>query len=257
MIKNIITELMRKMGRHPIMSVTVIILLISGSFLFFTDTGKDFVDGIGSGGDTTNTLTTIITDTRTGDRWEGTIDLDETTTTQSIFGGKSTPLTALSTTIQGIEPGGTYTMEFIIKSTVAPEEDNVAVSMTGVCSIYGESPFVADSGDTFHYGFYSGSFNSVLETTHSVAPNEQTTYSNLLFNRDSHGVPGTTDELEVSGPIMGTHIDGSVFHIDIVVRDVATGGFDYYGTTEADLTLSVDFDGNMIVTIDDVDIIGG
>ena len=51
--------------------------------------------------------------------------------------------------------------------------------------------------------------------------------------------------------LQGSAIDGSTFNINIVVMDDA-GGLTYYGTTTATLEFTVNPDGNLEITITDV-----
>ena len=51
---------------------------------------------------------------------------------------------------------------------------------------------------------------------------------------------------------MGKNIDGSVFHLTYILKDDATNGLMYFGVITAEITLTVDNDGNVEVIIDDV-----
>ena len=53
--------------------------------------------------------------------------------------------------------------------------------------------------------------------------------------------------------IIGSNIDGSTFNIETTVRDIATNGLTYYGTTTATVSFSVNWQGNVDVIVDDVE----
>jgi len=268
MIRSTIKQTFQQMAKHPIITV-IVVLGLTASLLLFTSSGNKILDGVfGDGPDSgmDNTLTMVLTDS-SGNEWSGTMDLDEPSRAQSISGDiGSMPLSAVDQTIQGIIPDGQYQIQFIVKSTATPEDENITgIAMTGTSKISGHTTHAPDQfpgqfPDESHYistlsigDFYEG-YTSIATAETTFTSGEQATYTHQAFTQISNEDIGEKGTPQYKTSIWGSGLDGSVFNISVEVRDETTGGFEYYGKLFVDLTITVDHDGNTMVVLDDVDI---
>lgn len=230
--------------------LTAIIVIAIVAMLYMYSTGTGIEDIIGSDGyEPEGTLSIKITDVATGSSGIHTMDIDDLSPTASLFGTPHT-LTAYDQTVWGIEPTSIYTIDFSVFATAnMPEGADESAALKGTVYMEGTTPnpieppyFPGVMPDTYVNSENQWNVTGAASTTWGVSTEYQVDTFSSLADMDAWVFTG----------IKGANIDGSVFDITYIVKDVATNGLTYYGVITAQLTIIVDNDGNVAVTIDDV-----
>jgi len=255
-------------AKHPIMTIIIVAMIVS-SFLLFTDTGRSITDDIlRDDGDNDNPqaiMTMYIEPVGNPDAaFVGTFNLEELALFQ-----KPTTLTTFNKDVFGIDNNREYNIYFIADVSVLPEtpfngSDDVVLDTTFF--IEGHLRTIMDlerlDNDNFNRAYiYKAQAwsNTNVSVSNNMHFGEPTSFDfSSLGNRfdgvqAQHYDPNDPSIVgNVALPIYGYLIDGSEFHISVYVRDVTTNGATYYGFTTADIILTVDLDGNLVVSVDNV-----
>ena len=242
----------------PVAVVVIVVIL----FLFYTTAGQDLMGGGIDSDAPQNILTITVTDTSTGTTITGDIDLDKPSSTQTFLWGGGFQLTSFTQELFGIVAVNPYTIDFEVVSTVNPKEGVTIADedLTGICLITGQSPTNAvgqDEAGWIYYGNFAGtSWNAEAESTQTFKIGDSTTYTFPSTETYDSMYFQPTDHSSITGDtpntIMGVNLHGSTFNIGLEVRDVATGGLTYFGTTTADITFNVNPEGNLEVIVENV-----
>lgn len=239
-----------KITMKTLLIVGIIASIIIAFVLYVPITGGDADDGA-----PTANITMQLEDVN-GNLWEAVIDLEPMTTAE-IFTSKSStfrPASVHPVELVGIGYWDTYLVGFSVSSTVIPEDVNDTVgALKGACSISGTTPNPANGNgaDTF-FLFSNTPTNYLTSLNGNFQIGDQVDY-NFLNRFDSMALANPGGGFQYfADPIYGGDLDNSTFIVDIEVRDVATNGLTHYGKTTATIILTVDPDGNLVVTVDDI-----
>lgn len=235
--------------------LTAIVAVVIVAFLIMSTTGtsiNDIIDGMTGGGDSASpgTLTIAITDATTGATGTHTMAIEELSPTASIFGTPNT-LTTYNQDVWGIIDANVYEIQFSVLATAfKPADAPDDTALRGEVWIEGWTPNPpAGYPASNRYTRYVAQYNtSDVEFPDWGVP---TVYDIANFY-NSVGVVNEAGLIQDEVLIKGAQIDGSYFDITFIIKDMDTNGLTYYGVTTAELTLTVDNDGNVNVSIDDV-----
>ena len=181
------------------------------------------------------------------------------TVEQSIW-GKAVPLTTYTADIIGIEPNTQYELEFIITfQGDLPEGAPTGLELFGDVSIRGHheppsrffynSIIYGDPTDTSQ--LYPNSVNDIILDSDYKGTASFSKADNLHFDKMYDVVPNTNTK------IPGIYIDNSIWSVTITTGTSYAGTDAYWGQTTAVITLNVNAEGNVDITLTDVTFTAG
>jgi len=224
-----------------ILAISVILIVLLASFYLVATAYKvdEFEEGAPVG-----TLTIFVSD---GTHvYSGEILIDEFTPEATIF-RQITPLTTYSQDLVGIGNTTHYDIGFELVGVVSPEEGvNISAGeqLSSLMQIWGNSgtgydgtiyPFQYDNGAGARTQQLSGGSQTTADTPFTLTTQNPFNFVSW-YGGDGIGIPGI-------------NLDGSEYTIEILTKDVATGGLQFYGKTTLTLAFDVDWDGNLTTTI--------
>ena len=232
------------MGNKLLVAVVVIALV---AILYFSTSGVSFFDDDGALPE--GTVKISITDTTTGFTGTHTMPIEELAPGASLFGTPNV-LTSYQQDVWGIVDDNLYDLSFDISaSAIKPNDAPEGMALTGTVYMEGTTPNPPLT-DYNNYVYIQNpsipTFPNNITTTNSATWNTTIDYTGITFNAAS------PDSFITGTSIKGSCIDGSTFDITFIIRDVGTNGLVYFGVVTAELTINVDNDGNVAVTIDEV-----